>query len=95
MPQLKTAILSRAISIKIFKMLEDLDLNHTVIGGDLNIYLSTQDKYLGIDSDDRIIHEFKNTLDNLDMIFELSGGGYCVMVLSIRFFDGTVFWVGK
>ena len=21
--------------------------------------------------------------------------GYCVMVLSIRFFDGTVFWVGK
>ena len=48
--------------------LEDLDLNHTVIGGDLNIYLSTQDKYLGIDSDDRIVHEFKNTLDNLDMI---------------------------
>ena len=48
--------------------LEDLDLNHTVIGGDLNIYLSTQDKYLGIDLDDRIVHEFKNTLDNLDMI---------------------------
>ena len=48
--------------------LEDLDLNHTVIGGDFNIYLSTQDKYLGIDSDDRIVHEFKNTLDNLDMI---------------------------